>query len=270
MLLDLTPSATNSTDGSYLQDQDDYFTTVDMNRKGNAPQADLTEMSHFKSSPLRLDDEKWSLSSPIDSMHLHQESNNTAASAKTQQPYPSHKINLNTDEEEADIDDDKDHDFDWNDNPDSSENPANASSMQRSTTIKRIRKVYRKCCCWNYLSNFMKRVVIAIVGSSIFITVGVCVYIYFPRPSEAELADPEFTNIRANVQAWMYWAAFMWHIAWITTFLIEAVPFLVSKWVKVFRGRRSERLKTYLEVTIVNNYLSVGRVLIFYMGSSII
>jgi hypothetical protein len=255
--LDLTPSATNSTNGSYRQDDDDYFTTVDMNRKDTL-QADVTEMSHFKPSPLKLDDKNWSLNSPVDN---HQEKSDTTTS-KTQ--YPSIKNDpkeeippLNTDDEEADIDDDKDHDFDWNDNPDSEQSPANASSVQRNTTIKRIRTVYRKYCCWYYLSNFMKRVFIALIGSSIFITVGACVYIYFPRPSEAELEDPEFTNIRANVQVWMYWAAFMWHIAWITTFLIEAVPFLVSKWVKVFRGRRSERVKSYLEVTIICDELRI-------------
>ncbi|CAO3633413.1 unnamed protein product [Mucor hiemalis] len=128
--------------------------------------------------------------------------------------------------------------------------------------------MYRRYCCWHYLSQFMKRVVIAVIGSSIFITVGVCVYIYVPHPSEEDLADPEFTNVRANIQVWMFWAAFMWHIAWVVTFLIEAVPIVVYKWVKFFRGCRSEKVKTYMEYYMsLKKYIGFAIVTAFNWGT---
>jgi hypothetical protein len=142
-----------------------------------------------------------------------------------------------------DIDDDEDSSFDWGDDIDN-------KCQKRDPTLRfaRLARCYHKYCFWHYLSQFMKRVVIAVLGSLIFITIGVCVYIYFPTPTESEKADPRFANVRSNVQLWMYWLAFMWHIAWITTFVIEVIPYLVSKWIKVFRGRRSERFKSYMEV----------------------
>ncbi|KAI7897809.1 Mechanosensitive ion channel-domain-containing protein [Cokeromyces recurvatus] len=148
---------------------------------------------------------------------------------------------------EGDIDDDKDHDFNWNDVDMDEKGDADEKNTKRSNTYRRLKAVYDKYCFWHYLSPFIKRVVIAAIGSSVFITIGVCIYIYFPRPTLADLEDPNYTNVRDNVQVWMYWAAFMWHITWITTFMIDAVPHLVSKWTKFFRGGRSERVKSYLE-----------------------
>lgn len=176
----------------------------------------------------------------------------TLVSEKTMTPPPTPLVTGDSKENnsmsEGDIDDDKDHDFDWEDDDENQTEECKAASIKRHATVKRMKGVYKKYCCWHYLSQFMKRVVIAVVGSTIFITVGVCVYLYVPIPSQEDLASPEFTNIRANVQVWMYWAAFMWHIAWIVTFLIQAVPIVVYKWVKFFRGRKSEKVKTYMEV----------------------
>lgn len=50
----------------------------------------------------------------------------------------------------------------------------------------------------------MKCVVIAVIGSVIFATAGVCIYIYFPRPLRTEKDYPNFGNIRDNIQVWMY------------------------------------------------------------------
>jgi hypothetical protein len=250
-----------------------------MNRKVSfkeTPQADLTEMKSYTPSPLKMDDETWSIGSDIDNPQPIQflESSDTAISSEMQYQKTSlsesktDTLYLEKDEDEGDIDDDKDQDFDWNDNPDAEKT---MNSLSRRTTVKRIKTAYHKYFCWHYLSNFMKCLVIALVGSSIFITIGVCVYIYFPRPTAAELADPSFTNVRANLQVWMYWAAFMWHLAWLTTFIIEALPYIVIQWVNVFIGHRSEKVKTYLEVTIIENYLLVSHTLTcFCMSSSII
>ena len=161
---------------------------------------------------------------------------------------PSLKEKQEDDSSDPDIDDDKDHAFDWDD-----DNRAAEPTLKRHKTVKRLQGAYNKYCCWHYLSSFMKRVIIALLGSSVFITAGVCTYIYLPHPTEEQLVDPKFKNIRANVQVWMFWAAFMWNIAWIITFLIEAVPFVVYKWVKFFRGRKSEKVKTYMEVSMHGN-----------------
>jgi hypothetical protein len=214
------------------------------------PAVQMQYASHTP-SPLRHDDEKW--------QHQryqvqHHESMVVPEDPITQQHYRQIQQEVQQDEDEddstsvGDIDDDKDHNFDWNDNPDAPSKENGNATLKRNRTVQRIQKAYTKYCCWHYLSQFMKRVIITVIGSTIFIVIGICFYIYFPRPSAADLQDPNFTNIRANVQVWMYWAAFMWHIGWVTTFMTEAVPYIVTKWVKIFRGRRSEKVKSYMEV----------------------
>lgn len=245
----------------------DYFTSVDMSREP-PPQADLTDLeptlqncyATYQPSPLHVDDEKWSVGSAQDVHPMyHHESNATFVEGSPAFPKP-HKNTLLQDELEQelesssdssnDIDDDKDHDFDWNDS-DANADKQSARSVKQNTTFQRARRLYRKYCFWHYLSLFMKRVVIAAIGSAIFITVGVCIYIYFPQPSPREEDDPNFKNIRDNVQVWMYWAAFMWHIVWLSTFITEAVPYIVTKWVQFFKGRRSEKVKSYMEVQCI-------------------
>lgn len=203
------------------------------------------ENSYFTTINITKDTEKL-ISSPTHTSTTPMTPGTTVKAA----PQLNEKEHLENDDDssEGDIDDDKDHSFDWDDEDDIDKNKRITPEIERHHTVKRIRGMYRKYCCWHYLSQFMKRVVIAVIGSSLFITVGVCVYIYVPHPSEEDLANPEFTNVRANIQVWMFWAAFMWHIAWVVTFLIEAVPIVVYKWVKFFRGRRSEKVKTYMEV----------------------
>ncbi|EPB89904.1 hypothetical protein HMPREF1544_03287 [Mucor circinelloides 1006PhL] len=257
-----------NTQGNNQSHQDDaipkdYFTSVDMSREP-PPQADLTDLeptlqncyATYQPSPLHVDDEKWSVGSAQDVHPMyHHESNATFVEGSPAFPKP-HKNTLLQDELEQelesssdssnDIDDDKDHDFDWNDS-DANADKQSARSVKQNTTFQRARRLYRKYCFWHYLSLFMKRVVIAAIGSAIFITVGVCIYIYFPQPSPREEDDPNFKNIRDNVQVWMYWAAFMWHIVWLSTFITEAVPYIVTKWVQFFKGRRSEKVKSYME-----------------------
>lgn len=150
-------------------------------------------------------------------------------------PVPSEKKQTN--------DDDDDDDFDWNDDPDQ------PKPRRRKTTRERIHEAMRRPCCWNYLSPFAKRLIFAIVGSCLFISAAICVYALLPEPTDEERAQPGFKNIRSNLQCWLYWAAFQWHIFWLTTVIVEAVPSAVSLWTKLFKGRRSERVKSAMEVS---------------------
>ncbi|KAI8374423.1 Mechanosensitive ion channel-domain-containing protein [Radiomyces spectabilis] len=149
-------------------------------------------------------------------------------------------------------DDEDDDEFDWNDDPDQ------VKPKRRKTTRQRIQEAMRKPCCWHYLSPFMKRLIFAITGSCIFVIIAVCVNLLLPVPSEEEMNSPGFMNVRSNVQLWMFWAAFMWHIGWITTVIIEVVPSVASMWTKIFRGRRSERVKSTMEYYMsVKLYLGI-------------
>lgn len=138
---------------------------------------------------------------------------------------------------------DSDREFDWDDDPDQ------VKPKRRKTARERFTAAMKRPCCWNYLSPLIKRIIIAIVGSCIFIIIAVVIYYTLPEPTEAEKSDPNFKNIRSNVQCWMYWAAFMWHIYWISTFMLDMVPSVVSLFSKFFHGRRSEKVKSYMEVS---------------------
>lgn len=139
-------------------------------------------------------------------------------------------------------DEDSDREFDWNDDPDQ------VKPKRRKTARERFTAAMRNPCCWHYLSPLIKRILIAMLGSCVFIIVAIVIFFTLPEPSDTEQADPNFKNIRSNVQCWMYWAAFMWHIYWITTFLLDVVPPTVSLFSKLFHGRRSEKVKSYMEV----------------------
>ena len=80
---------------------------------------------------------------------------------------------------------DDDEEFDWNDDPDQPPKP-----RRRKTARERIQEAWRHPCCWHYLSPFMKRFIIAVIGSCAFIAVAVCVNLLLPRPSEAEMQIP--------------------------------------------------------------------------------
>ncbi|KAI9485351.1 MAG: hypothetical protein EXX96DRAFT_645318 [Benjaminiella poitrasii] len=271
--------------GRYRRPSEDYFTTVEMNKEvSGVSQADLTEVNAsnvpynvHKSSPLKLDAEQWSLDKPTENTReYHESSATTIADDEDEKRDRLEPLRDDMDEFNlgmetqlgGDIDDDQDHDFEWDDDLGEKTLPETKVANKKKTTFRRMKAAYRKYCFWHYLSSFMKRVVIAVIGSSIFITVGVCVYIYVPRPTQAESEDPNYTNVRDNVQIWMYWAAFMWHIAWITTFVIDAIPSLLTKWIKFFRGRRSERVKTYMEFyRMLRIYLGLVIVLAWNWGS---
>ncbi|KAI7863363.1 Mechanosensitive ion channel-domain-containing protein, partial [Spinellus fusiger] len=150
---------------------------------------------------------------------------------------------------------DDDDEFDWNDDD------------QEKSKRDSSRLTLQKPCCWHFLSPFMKRLIIAFIGSCVFISIAVCVYFLLPRPSETEMEDPNFTNVRSNVQLWMYWSAIMWHIGWITTVLIELFPSVVSLWTKCFWGRRSERVKSAMEYYMaVKLYTGIFLVAIWNWG----
>jgi len=137
-----------------------------------------------------------------------------------------------------------DSEFDWNADPNEAEKP-----KRRRTTREKIKSVMEQPCCWHYLSSFSKRFLIGFGGSCLFVGVAVLVHFLIPYPSAEEEASPNFPNVRNNVQCWMYWSAIMWTIGWFTTIFVEALPSFVSMWVKVFMGRRSEMVKSQLEVS---------------------
>ncbi|CAO3635676.1 unnamed protein product [Cunninghamella blakesleeana] len=154
-------------------------------------------------------------------------------------------------------DGDDDDEFDWNDDPDK------PKLNRKVTKRERFQKAIRTPCCWHYLSSFMKRLIIGLLGSLIFIAVALVVFFYLPVPTDEEKNDPHFANVRSNVQLWMYWSAFMWHIGWITSMIIEIVPSIVSLWVKLFVGRRSEKVKSRLEY-----YMSMKPyIMILFLGA---
>lgn len=142
--------------------------------------------------------------------------------------------------------DESDREFDWDDDPDQ------VKPKRRKTARERFTAAMKNPCCWHYLSPFIKRLTIALLGSCMFVVVAIVIYFTLPQPTQAQMDDPNFTNVRSNVQCWMYWAAFMWHIFWITTFIMDIVPSVVSLFSKMFHGRRSEKVKSYMEVS--SNY----------------
>jgi hypothetical protein len=142
-----------------------------------------------------------------------------------------------------DKEEESDREFDWNDDPDQ------VKPKRRKTARERFTAAIKRPCCWHFLSPFIKRLIIALLGSCIFVVIAIVIYFTLPQPTQAQMNDPNFTNIRSNVQCWMYWAAFMWHIFWLTTFIMDFVPSIVSLFSKFFHGRRSEKVKSYMEVS---------------------
>ncbi|KAI9308764.1 Mechanosensitive ion channel-domain-containing protein [Cunninghamella echinulata] len=134
----------------------------------------------------------------------------------------------------------EDDEFDWNEDPE--------IKLKRSRTAreKLKEKNNNTYCCWHYLTPLVQRSIIALVGSSIFIIISLCVQYLIPRATPEQQSDPNFRNIRDNVQVWMWWACFMWTDAWVIAVIVHLVPSAVSLWVKIFSGSRSERVKTHL------------------------
>lgn len=150
---------------------------------------------------------------------------------------------LDEDPENMHVISSSDSEFDWNADPNEAEKP-----KRRRTTKERIKSVMQRPCCWHYLSPFSKRFLIGFGGSCLFVGVAMLVHFLLPYPSFDEQASPNFANVRNNVQCWMYWSAIIWIIGWFTTIFVEALPSVVSMWVKFFMGRRSEMVKSQLEV----------------------
>lgn len=145
-----------------------------------------------------------------------------------------------------------DSDFDWN------ADPNETKPKRRRTTKERIKSVMSRPCCWHYLSPFSKRFIIGFTGSCLFVGIAMIAHFLFPYPSFEEQASPGFANVRNNVQCWMYWASIMWIIGWLTTIFVEALPSVVSMWVKLFMGRRSEMVKSQLEYYMsLKKYLKI-------------
>ncbi|KAI9259072.1 hypothetical protein BY458DRAFT_541266 [Sporodiniella umbellata] len=168
-----------------------------------------------------------------------------------------------TTNENSAVEDDSDREFDWNDDPDSAIKPT-----RRRTARERFQAAMKTPCCWHYLSPLLKRIIIAFLGSCLFIVVAVVIYFTLPSPTKEEQQNPDFKNVRSNVQCWMYWAAFMWHIFWVTTFALDSVPAIVSLWIKIFRGRRSEKAKSYMEYYLsLKNFLCLVLLSAWNIGS---
>ncbi|KAI9313484.1 hypothetical protein BX666DRAFT_1976981 [Dichotomocladium elegans] len=158
--------------------------------------------------------------------------------------------------------DDDDDEFDWDDDPDQ------PRPRRRKTARERIHSVMRRPCCWSYLSPVVKHIIIGLVGSCLFIIAAVCVYAFLPKPTEEERLQPGFKNVRSNLQCWLYWAAFQWHIFWVVTMALEVAPSIVSLWTKVFKGRRSEKVKSSMEYYLnVKRYLTLLILAAFNWGS---
>ncbi|KAG2224176.1 hypothetical protein INT45_001294 [Circinella minor] len=168
-----------------------------------------------------------------------------------------HHNHHNHKQEEKENKGDEDDEFDWNDDPDT------PRPKRRKTTKQKIQDAMRQPCCWSYLSPFSKRFILALVGSCVFITPAVCVNQLLPVPTEEEKADPDFKNVRSNLQLWLYWAASLHCAAWIVAVLVESVPAVVSLWTKMFKGRRSEKVKTAME-----SYMSLKRYLMILILAS--
>ncbi|KAI8366880.1 Mechanosensitive ion channel-domain-containing protein [Blakeslea trispora] len=163
-------------------------------------------------------------------------------------------------EEKTEIDSDRE--FDWDDDPDQ------IKPKRRRTTKERLAAAMQQPCCWSYLSPIVKRIIIAICGSCVFIVVAIVIYLTLPKATEEQLHDPNFTNVRSNVQCWMYWAAFMWHIYWVSTLLLDLVPSVISLWTKFFHGRRSEKVKSYMEYYMsLKNYFCLVVLAAWNLGS---
>ncbi|KAI9278952.1 Mechanosensitive ion channel-domain-containing protein [Phascolomyces articulosus] len=196
----------------------------------------------------------------------HEDDEDTITNEKERHHGPRHFFNqyqeeANNKEEELKKEkqalDDDDDEFDWNDDPDT------PRPKRRKTTKQKIQEAMRRPCCWSYLSPFAKRVILALVGSCIFITPAVLVNQLLPVPTEEERADPNFKNVRSNLQLWLYWAASLHCAVWIVAVLVESVPAVVSLWTKVFKGRRSEKVKTAMEY-----YMSLKRYLMILILAS--
>lgn len=102
---------------------------------------------------------------------------------------------------------------------------------------------------WHYLSPFMKQFIVGTSGSCVLIGVALAVHFLMPVPSASDSANPNFQNVRSNVQAWMWWAAFMWSISWLTVWFVEMLPKSVESWARKITGKRSEETKSRLEVS---------------------
>ncbi|KAI8381304.1 uncharacterized protein BYT42DRAFT_613094 [Radiomyces spectabilis] len=157
---------------------------------------------------------------------------------------------------------DDDDEFDWNEDPDQ------PRPRRRKTARQKFHEVMQRPCCWHFLSPFMKRFIIAVTGSIVFLGIAISSYVFLPPPTSGEREQPEFKNVRSNVECWMLWAAFMWHIGWLTTMVVELVPSAVSLWTKVCKGRRSEHVKTRLEYYMsLKRYLTILLIAAWNWGS---
>ncbi|KAI8089795.1 uncharacterized protein BX664DRAFT_333906 [Halteromyces radiatus] len=244
-----------------IVNEKDSFYTIEMQEQDSntTDSSDQTKQNDYQNTTLRFppvkltDDSNWSY---FDGNH-HQEQpkiNNMDTTYNDDDDDDDEDTYNNSNNSIQDLNDeegkthtthrghDDDDEFDWNDDPD-----APAKPKRRKTTRERIQAAMKKPCCWHFLSPFMKRLIIALFGSLIFIAIAVAIYLLLPEPTTQEENDPNFSNIRSNVQIWMYWAAFMWHIGWITTVFVEIIPSFVSLWTKIFVGRRSEKVKSSME-----------------------
>ncbi|KAG1465409.1 hypothetical protein G6F56_004890 [Rhizopus delemar] len=112
---------------------------------------------------------------------------------ETRSESPSAKVNFGNpfeDQQKPSTTEDSDGEFDWNEELD-------PLKLKRKKTAKeRLQAAIRDPCCWDYLSPLIKRVIIAFLGSCLFIVVAIIINLTLPKPTAEERKDPNFKNIR--------------------------------------------------------------------------
>ncbi|CAO3610461.1 unnamed protein product [Cunninghamella echinulata] len=167
-----------------------------------------------------------------------------SCSLQEQQPKQKKKVHIDTTNllKKYEHNSDEDEEFDW------FENDRQQDKLKRSkSSIRRAKhKNVRQPCCWHFLTPYMKRFLICFIGSFTFIIIAVLAHVYLPEGTIQQQSDSNFKNVSKNVQAWMWWAAFMWSISWITSIVSQLIPSIVRYFTKSITGSQSENVKTKL------------------------
>ncbi|RUO96908.1 hypothetical protein BC936DRAFT_141272, partial [Jimgerdemannia flammicorona] len=145
--------------------------------------------------------------------------------------------------------------FDWEEDGDSSPDDPNDAHGAHHNTNHRHRKsqsapVPDSRPWWRKISPLTKQLMTGVAGSCVLMGVALFVNFLVPRPSEADFADPGFANVRNNVQAWIWWGAFVWSASLLSLWVVEATPNAVDYWARWITGKRSENVKSRLEYFI--------------------
>lgn len=166
--------------------------------------------------------------------------------SQQQQPKQKKKVHIDTTNllKKYEHNSDEDEEFDWFEDDHQQDRLKRSKSSIRRAKHKNIKQP----CCWHYLTPYMKRFLICFIGSFTFIIIAVLAHIYLPEGTIQQQNNPNFKNVSKNVQMWMWWAAFMWSISWVTSIFSQLVPSIVRYFTKSITGAHSENVKTRLLV----------------------